>query len=53
MEALAYLCEQGGDPTIICKQGRTPKVIAAEDECQIAAALLGIYTYTRTYTIIM
>lgn len=42
MEVLAYLCEQGGDPTILCRQGKTPKIIAEEDNCQIAAALLGM-----------
>ena len=41
MEVLAYLCDQGGDPTMICSQERTPKVIAEEDNCKIAAALLG------------
>ena len=42
MEVLAYLCEQGGDPTILSKDGRTPKSIAEDNNCQIAAALLGI-----------
>ena len=41
MEVLAYLCDQGGDPTMICSQERTPKAIAEEDNCKIAAALLG------------
>ena len=41
MEVLAYLCEQGGDPTILCRHGKTPKIIVEEDNCQIAAALLG------------
>ena len=41
MEALAYLCEQGGDPTILSKDGRTPKSIAEDNNCQIAVALLG------------
>ena len=41
MEVLAYLCEQGGDPTILSKDGRTPKSIAEDDNCQIAAVLLG------------
>lgn len=54
MEALAYLCEQGGDPTILCKKGRTPKTIAEEDDCRMAAALLGINNfhlamYSREY----
>lgn len=42
MEVLTYLCEQGGDPTIMSKDEKTPKIITEEDNCQIAAALLGI-----------
>ena len=41
MEVLTYLCEQGGDPTIMSKDEKTPKIITEEDNCQIAAALLG------------
>ena len=55
MEVLAYLCEQGGDPTILSKDGRTPKSIAEDNNCQIAVALLGtaiqcIYIFIVVFT---
>ena len=52
MEVLAYLCEQGGDPTILCKDERTPKTIAEEGNCQIAAALLGTIMHQGHYAVI-
>ena len=42
LEALAHLCEQGGDPTCVCKQGKTPKSIVIERNIKIAVALLGM-----------
>lgn len=52
MEVLSCLCDQGGDPTIICGQERTPKVIAEEDKCYIAAALLGMCLNTDIVCIV-
>ncbi|XP_065916963.1 leucine-rich repeat serine/threonine-protein kinase 1-like isoform X2 [Dysidea avara] len=40
MEVLAHLCEQGGDPTILCKQERTAKTIVEENGNRVATALL-------------
>ena len=51
MEALTYLCEQGGDPTILSSDGRTPKNIVEENNCEIAAALLGIVLLQKTLCI--
>jgi len=42
MEVLAHLCEQGGDPSILCKQDRTAKTIAEGNGNRIATALLGM-----------
>jgi len=41
MEVLAHLCEQGGDPTILCKQEKTAKTIVEENGTRIATAVLG------------
>ena len=47
MEVLAHLCEQGGDPTILCKQERTAKTIVEENGNRVATALLGMYISTN------
>ena len=39
---LAHLCEQGGDPTFISKQGKTAQTITEENGNKIATALLGM-----------
>ena len=53
MEALTYLCEQGGDPTILSSDGRTPKNIVEENNCEIAATLLGIVFLLCIYVFIL
>ena len=46
LEILAHLCEQGGDPTHLSKQGKTAKEIAENRNSKIAVALLGkLYLY--------
>ena len=43
LEALAHLCEQGGDVVLTCKQGQTAKTLAQEGGHKIAVVLLGMY----------